>query len=63
MQGNRGHLSTEQKELAFRLRANGWRLADIAREIGCTGTMVGLMVRAGKYLGADSSAGNPDQDA
>ena len=59
MQGNRGHLSTEQKELAFRLRANGWRLADIAREIGCTGTMVGLMVRAGKYLGADSFGWEP----
>jgi IS30 family transposase len=59
MQGYRGHLSTEQKELAFRLRANGWRLADIAKEIGCTGTMVGLMVSAGKYLGANSFGWEP----
>jgi IS30 family transposase len=56
MQGRHGQLSAEQKQLAFRLRARGWRLIDIAREIGCTAPMVGLMVcqgkhRAGKPLG------------
>jgi IS30 family transposase len=50
MQGHHGHLSAEQKELAFRLRSQGWRLTDIAKEIGCTGPMVGLMVRTGKHL-------------
>ena len=50
MQGRHGHLSAEQKDLAFRLRARGWRLVDIAREIGCTGQMVGIMVREGRHL-------------
>lgn len=36
-----GILTHEQKQLAFRLRARGWRLVDIAREIGCTAQMVG----------------------
>jgi transposase, IS30 family len=49
MQGRHGHLSAEQKQLAFRLRARGWRLVDIAREIGCTAPMVGLMVREGRH--------------
>ncbi len=49
MQGRRGHLSTEQKQWAFRLRAGGWRLVDIAREIGCTAPMVGVMVRSGRH--------------
>ena len=44
-----GILTHEQKQLAFRLRARGWRLVDIAREIGCTAPMVGLMVRDGRY--------------
>ncbi len=52
MQGQHGHLSAEQKQLAFRLRAQGWRLVDIAREIGCTGPMVGVMVRNGRHLDA-----------
>jgi transposase, IS30 family len=43
-----GFLTHEQKQLAFRLRARGWRLADIAREIGCTAPMVGVMVRQGR---------------
>ena len=43
-----GILTHEQKQLAFRLRARGWRLVDIAREIGCTAPMVGLMVRDGR---------------
>ncbi len=49
MQGHRGHLTDEQKQLAFRLRARGWRLAAISREIGCTAQMVGLMVRDGRH--------------
>jgi hypothetical protein len=30
MQGQHGHLSAEQKQLAFRLRARGWHLIDIS---------------------------------
>lgn len=45
----RGVLSHEQKQLAFRLRARGWRLVDIAREVDCTAAMVGLMVRDGLF--------------
>ncbi len=52
MQGGHGHLSAEQKQLAFRLRAQGWRLVDIAREIGCTAPMVGIMVRDGRHVQA-----------
>jgi IS30 family transposase len=44
-----GILTHEQKQLACRLRGWGWRLIDIAREIGCTAPMVGLMVREGRY--------------
>ncbi|MGY6500460.1 MAG: IS30 family transposase [Acidimicrobiales bacterium] len=44
-----GILTHEQKQLAFRLRARGWRIVDIAREIGCTAPMVGLMVRDGRF--------------
>ena len=40
-----GILTHEQKQLAFRLRARGWRLVDIAREVGCSAPMVGLIVR------------------
>ena len=52
MQGAHGHLSAEQKRTAFRLRAKGWKLVDIAREIGCTSAMVGLMVRERQHLDA-----------
>ncbi|WP_240930794.1 helix-turn-helix domain-containing protein, partial [Isoptericola sp. BMS4] len=52
MQGKHGHLSREQKQLALRLRAKGWRRVDIAREIGCSAPMVGLMVRTGRHLDA-----------
>ncbi|GEN81688.1 IS30 family transposase [Actinotalea fermentans] len=52
MQGKHGHLSREQKQLALRLHAKGWRLVDIAREIGCTAPMVGIMVRTGRHVGA-----------
>ena len=34
-----GVLTHEQKQLAFRLRGRGWKLVDIAREIGCTAQM------------------------
>jgi transposase, IS30 family len=51
-----GILTHEQKQLAFRLRARGWRLVDIAREIGCSAPMVGLMVRDGQF-----TAGVPDE--
>ena len=51
-----GILTHEQKQLAFRLRARRWRLVDIAREIGCTAPMVGLMVRDGRF-----TAGVADQ--
>ena len=44
-----GILTHEQKQLAFRLRGRGWRLVDIAREVGCTAPMVGLMVRDGRF--------------
>jgi transposase, IS30 family len=52
----RGILTHEQKQLAFRLRARGWRLVDVAREVGCTAPMVGLMVRDGHY-----TRGVPDE--
>ena len=51
-----GILTHEQKQLAFRLRARGWRLVDIAREVGCTAPMVGLMVRDGLF-----TSGVPDE--
>jgi transposase, IS30 family len=51
-----GILTHEQKQLAFRLRARGWRLVDIAREVGCTAPMVGLMVRDGRF-----TSGVPDE--
>jgi IS30 family transposase len=50
-----GILTHEQKQLAFRLRARGWRLTEVAREIGRTAPMVGLMVRDGLY-----TSGIPD---
>ena len=50
MQGKHGHLSPEQKQLALRLHLKGWRLIDIAREIGCTAPMVGRMAREGRHL-------------
>ncbi|MDX2565485.1 helix-turn-helix domain-containing protein, partial [Streptomyces sp. TX20-6-3] len=52
MQGRHGHLSREQKQLALRLHAMGWRLVDIAREIGCSAPMVGIMARTGRHLEA-----------
>ncbi len=52
MQGRHGHLSREQKQLAMRLHAKGWRLVDIAREIGCSAPMVGIMVRTGRHVEA-----------
>ncbi len=54
-----GILTHEQKQLAFRLRARGWRLVDIAREIGCTAPMVGLMVRQGRFTTGTPTSGTP----
>ena len=54
-----GILTQEQKQLAFRLRARGWRLVDIAREIGCTAQMVGVMVNHGRYLTGTTDAWEP----
>jgi transposase, IS30 family len=45
----RGHLTREQKQLAFRLKAKRWSLVDIGREIGCSAPMIGLMVRDKKF--------------
>jgi transposase, IS30 family len=45
----RGHLTNEQKQLAFRLKARGLSLVEIGRQIGCSAPMVGLMVREGKF--------------
>lgn len=59
MQGTHGHLSAEQKRTAFRLEAKGWRLSDIAREIGCTAPMVALMVRARQHLDAEPFGWEP----
>lgn len=50
MQGKHGHLSREQEQLAIRLHSKGWRLIDIAREIGCTAPMVGKMARERRHL-------------
>lgn len=52
MQGRHGHLSREQKQLALRLHAKGWRLVDIAREVGCSAPMVEIMARTGRHLDA-----------
>jgi hypothetical protein len=51
-----GNFIHEQKQLALRLRARGWQLVDVAREIGCTAPMVGLMAREGRF-----TKGIPDQ--
>ena len=59
MQGKHGHLSREQKQLALRLHAKGWRLVDIAREIGCSAPMVGIMARTGRHV--DAKPGSTDR--
>jgi IS30 family transposase len=45
----RGYLTQQQKQMAFRLRDQGMSLVDIARQIGCSAPMVGLMVRNGLF--------------
>lgn len=52
MRGRYGRLSWEQKQLALRLDGRGWRRVDIAREIGCSASMVSLMVRDRRNLDA-----------
>lgn len=59
MQGEHGHLSREQKQWALRLHARGWRLVDIAAEIGCSAPMVGIMVRDGRHLDAEPFGWQP----
>jgi IS30 family transposase len=46
----RGALTQEQKQLALRLRSHGLPLVEIARQVGCTAPMVGLMIREGRFL-------------
>ena len=46
----RGVFTQDQKQLAFRLKAQGLSLKEIARQVGCTAPMVGLMVRDGRFL-------------
>ena len=46
----RGVLTQDQKQLAFRLKAEGLSLKEIARQVGCTAPMVALMVRDGRFL-------------
>jgi transposase, IS30 family len=45
----RGYLTNTQKQMAFRLKAQGWSLVDIGRQIGCSAPMIGLMVRNGQF--------------
>ena len=61
MQGRHGHLSREQKQLALRLHGKGWRLVDIAKEIGCSAPMVGVMARSGRHLDAKPLGWKPRQ--
>ena len=46
----RGVLTQDQKQMAFRLKAEGLSLKEIARQVGCTAPMVGSMVRDGRFL-------------
>ena len=49
-------LTREQKQLALRLRVQGLSLVAIARQVGCSAPMVGLMVRDGRFLSGVSDA-------
>jgi len=55
----RGYLTHEQKQMGFRLKAQGWSLVDIGREIGCSAPMVGLMVRDGRFRQGIPDAWSP----
>lgn len=46
----RGVLTHDQKQMAFGLKVQGLSLKQIARQVGCTAPMVGLMVRDGRFL-------------
>ncbi|WP_285731354.1 helix-turn-helix domain-containing protein, partial [Kocuria sp. NBRC 114282] len=46
---------------ALRLHARGWRLVDIAKEIGCSAPMVGVMARSGRHLDAKPLGWKPRQ--
>jgi len=54
-----GRLSTTQKQMAVRLRAHGWSLGEIAREIGCTASMVGLIARDDQFRSGRADAWTP----
>ena len=43
-------LTQDQKRMAFRLKAQGLSLKEIARQVGCTAPMVALMVCDGRFL-------------
>ena len=45
----RGSLTQQQKQMAFHLRAEGMSLVEIAKQIGCSAPMVGLVVRVGWF--------------
>jgi IS30 family transposase len=46
----RGVVTQEQKQLALRLRSHGLPRVEMARQVGCTAPLVGLMVREGRFL-------------
>jgi IS30 family transposase len=52
-------LTHEQKQMGFRLQAQGWSLVDIGREIGCSAPMVGLVVRDGRFQQGIPDAWSP----
>ncbi len=54
-----GVLTRQQKQLALRLRAQGLSLVAIARQVGCSAPMIGLMVRDGRFLSGVPDAWAP----
>jgi IS30 family transposase len=50
------YLTAQQKRMAFHLRKEGMSLVQIARQIGCSAPMIGLMIRAGRH-----TSGVPDE--
>ena len=58
----RGYLTNTQKQMAFRLNAQGWSLVDIGRQIGCSAPMIGLMVRNGQFRTGLPDGWSPRKD-
>lgn len=54
----RGRLTNEQKQWAVRLKARGMSLVEIGRKIGRSASMIGLMVRTGKFQQAFPMTGH-----